>query len=141
MRNLLVQHTVAVPRWDRLCLVVKRHSDAGLIRAARSLHRSPFTACLLRFPALGAAEPQVRHPGIGRAAHSRAWTVVEAVADAAEEGATPVNVFRRSLAWVETALRAFGIDQHALARRQRIGVGKIPVVAPLPDVAGHVIQA
>ena len=48
---------------------------------------------------------------------------------------------RVRLARIETLLRTRGVVDHSLAGPLAVQVDLVPVAAPLPDVAGHVVQA
>src|SRR5262249_30713166 len=80
--------------------------------------------------------------GVGRAAVPGAGPVAPAVRGMAQEGTALLAAQRRvGLPRVEALLGALRVDDHPPAGSLPIKVGLVPVVAPLPDVAGHVVQA
>src|SRR5262249_20321018 len=51
-----------------------------------------------------------------------------------------VDALWRALLRIETLLRAGRVDDDTPTRAAGIRIGEIPVGAPLPDIAGHVVQ-
>ena len=87
------------------------------------------------------AEADVGHAGVGSASNAGAGAVVETVSGAAEEGAAALDALGWMLPRLETERRPGGVDGRASAGALGVGGGTIPVGAPLPDVAGHVVKA
>src|SRR4051812_36024673 len=71
-----------------------------------------------------------------------AWPIACAIGVVAEKG-TPLLDSQRSarLARIETPWRPGGVDNQPQAGPATVQIDLIPVAAPLPDVAGHVVQA
>src|SRR5262245_29615779 len=91
---------------------------------------------------LHAPEADVRHAGVRRTPVAGAGPVARAVAVVAQERAALLDPQRGvGLAGVETLLRAGGVDNDSLAGPLAVQVHLVPVTAPLPDVAGHVVEA
>src|SRR5262245_991948 len=86
-------------------------------------------------------ESEMGHARVRCAAEPGAGTVVEAVADAAQERPPALHALRRADFRVETRRGAGRVDEELLVPRERIGFGQKPVGGPLPDVTGHVIES
>src|SRR5947209_3840469 len=83
-----------------------------------------------------AAQADVRHAGIRRAAVPGAGPVARAVSVVAEEG--PAFLYSQRtvrLTRVETLFGSCRVDYHVFAGSLTVQVDLIPVAAPLPDVA------
>src|SRR5262249_34873695 len=88
------------------------------------------------------AEARRRHARVRATAVSGAGPVPRTVAVVTQERTTPLHPLRHVRPrGVDGALRPLGINGHALAGPVAVEVALIPVGAPLPDVAGHVVQA
>src|SRR6185312_9699662 len=83
----------------------------------------------------------MRHAGIRRAAHAGARPVVETVTHATEEGPAAMNAFRRAHQRVETVRRTDWVLDGAAVGVALVSIRQKPVAAPLPDIAGHVVEA
>src|SRR5262245_49784916 len=84
---------------------------------------------------------EMGHARVRCAAEPGAGTVVVTVADATQERPPALHALGRALLRVEARRRAGRIDEQLLVAREGIGFGQKPVGGPLPDVAGHVVQA
>src|SRR5262245_38579414 len=113
--------------------------DTGHNRQFRS-----FALVLLFLPLLRShdtTETDVRSATVRRTTHAGARAVVKAETDATEERTAAVHALRRPHSWVKAFSRPRGVDIHNASGSAGIRVGQVPVSGPLPDVAGHVIQA
>src|SRR5262245_60907616 len=91
---------------------------------------------------LGAAKSYVRRTCVRRRPAPRAGPVALAIIDAAEKGPAFGDALGGvGIAGVEALLRSLGIFAKALARQLDMGVRPVPVAGPLPDIAGHVVEA
>jgi hypothetical protein len=89
-----------------------------------------------------AAKTHVRHPRVRRAPMPGAGPVASAVCVVAEERSAFLCPLRTvGLTGVEALFRSRGVDYHALAGSLAVEIDLVPVVAPLPDVTRHVIEA
>src|SRR4051794_28612842 len=89
---------------------------------------------------LHTSKTEMRHARVRRTAESGAGAVVEAVTDATQERSPPLYPFRRPQPGGEAHRGAGRVDEEVLTLRQGVSLGQVPVGAPLPDVARHVIQ-
>src|SRR5262245_31452679 len=80
--------------------------------------------------------------GIGRCSSPRARAVTLAVGRVAKEG-TPFDHALKGIriARIITLRWTGGVATDVLACGLNLGVDPVPIAAPLPDVAGHVVQA
>src|SRR5207244_7763123 len=88
-----------------------------------------------------AAEADVGHTRVRAAAVAGAGPVTRAIAVVAEEGPAALHALGHE--WpgrVDRALRSGWVDRHPLAGAPPIRLPIIPVGAPLPHVAGHVVE-
>ena len=80
--------------------------------------------------------------GIGRRSSTRAGTITLAVGGVAKEGTSFDHALGRvRIAWIITLSRSTWVATNVFASGLNVSVYPIPVAAPLPDVAGHVVQA
>src|SRR5262249_30357917 len=96
--------------------------------------------CVSRCP--HTAKAHVRHAGVRAASVAGAGSVTGAITIATEEGTSFLSPQRSvRLAGIEAPGRACGVDDHPFAGSLAVQVDLVPVAAPLPDVASHVVQA
>ena len=89
-----------------------------------------------------APKTRMGRTGIGWRASARARPITLAVGGVAKEG-TPFDhaLGRVGIAWVITLGRPGRVATHVFTRGLNVAIDPIPVAAPLPHVASHVVQA
>src|SRR4029077_4968739 len=89
-----------------------------------------------------APKTRVGRTGIGRRSSARAGTITLTIGGVAKEGTSFDHALGRvRIAWIITLSRAPRVAKNVFASGLDVSVSPIPVAAPLPDVAGHVVQA
>ena len=89
-----------------------------------------------------APETCMGRTGVGRRPSTRARAIALAVGRVAKERTTFDNALGSvRIGWIITLSRSTGIATHVFACGLDVAVDPIPVTAPLPNVARHVVQA
>src|SRR5262249_49974285 len=97
--------------------------------------------CLLRDGRLHAPEADVGHAGVGAASVPGARAVARTIAVVAQERAAFLDTLRHERPGrVDGPVRPGRVDCEPAGARA-IQIALVPVRAPLPDVAGHVVEA
>jgi hypothetical protein len=121
----------------------------GFRRGGTGVHRTPransnhsaTSATLHRGRGHDAPESQVRHPGVGSRTAAGGGAVALAVGGVAEERTAPRHALGTVRVVRVPALgRSKRIGRDVPASILRVRIGSVPVGAPLPDVAGRVVQ-
>jgi hypothetical protein len=89
-----------------------------------------------------APKARMGRTGIGRRSSASAGTITLTIGGVAKEGTSFDHALGRvRIAWIITLSRATWVATNVFACGLNVSVYPIPVAAPLPDVAGHVVQA
>src|SRR6516164_1534685 len=84
----------------------------------------------------------MRRTCIGGRASARAGAITLAVRGVAKEGTSFDHALGRvRIAWIIAFSRSGRVPTHVFTCGLNVGIDPVPVATPLPDVAGHVVQA